>query len=225
LPTEWLNGFGNDWFLRGYKWTFSPFHRGVVTVYALKIGAAGKGGNRDSPFSAFGAVRYPIHETLPIFSFITRNWNFCSIQAFWAPDRSPGGRSTRAEGPKVAGGASHKKEPAIGGRPQFGRTPAACLEIEPALCVLPATDFVFLVVEQTLGLHINDQSCVSPQHRGCGGVIFPFQRNYEPGGPLGILPGGPFTRVGVMDWKWEMLAIKTPVVAEVAERSLSGVGR
>jgi hypothetical protein len=67
VPAQWLNGFCNDWLLWGYKRTFSPFHRGVVTAYALEVGAAGQGDNRDPSFSAFEAVRYPIHETLPIF--------------------------------------------------------------------------------------------------------------------------------------------------------------
>ena len=67
VPAQWLNGFCNDWLLWGYKRTFSPFHRGVVTTYALEVGAAGQGDNRDPSFSAFEAVRYPIHETLPIF--------------------------------------------------------------------------------------------------------------------------------------------------------------
>src|ERR1700722_13795118 len=61
------NGFCNDWFLRGYKRTFSPFHHGVVTAYALEVGAAGQGDNRDPSLSACGAVRYPIHEIPPDF--------------------------------------------------------------------------------------------------------------------------------------------------------------
>jgi hypothetical protein len=60
-------GFCNDRFLRGYKRTFRPFHRGIVTAYALEVGAAGEGNNWDHSFSAFCAVRYPIHEILPIF--------------------------------------------------------------------------------------------------------------------------------------------------------------
>ena len=67
VPAQWLNGFCNDWLLRGYKRTFSPFHRGVVTAYALEVGAAGQGDNRDPSFSAFGAVRYRIHEIPPDF--------------------------------------------------------------------------------------------------------------------------------------------------------------
>ena len=38
---------------------FSPFHRGVVTAYALEVGAAGDGDNRYHSFSAFRAARYP----------------------------------------------------------------------------------------------------------------------------------------------------------------------
>jgi hypothetical protein len=70
------------WFkrLRGCKRTFSPFHRGVVTTYALQVGAAGDGDYRDHSFSAFWAARL-IHEILPIFT-LTSNWNSCS---------SPGG--------------------------------------------------------------------------------------------------------------------------------------
>jgi len=67
----WLNGFCNDWLLRGCKRTFSPFHHGVVTAYALEVGAAGQGDNRHPPLSAFGAVRYPIHEIPP--DFFTHN--------------------------------------------------------------------------------------------------------------------------------------------------------
>jgi hypothetical protein len=63
--------FCNDWLLRSYKRTFSPFHRGVVTDYALEVSAAGQGDNRDQSFSAFGAVRYLIHEIPP--DFFTRN--------------------------------------------------------------------------------------------------------------------------------------------------------
>jgi hypothetical protein len=43
----------------------SPFHRRVVTTYALELGAAGDGDNRDHTFSAFRAPRYSIHEILP----------------------------------------------------------------------------------------------------------------------------------------------------------------
>ena len=78
------NGFCNDWLLRGYERTFSPFHHRVITAYALKVGTAGQGDNRDPSFSAFGAVRYPIHEIPPNFLPITRNGNFRSIRAFWA---------------------------------------------------------------------------------------------------------------------------------------------
>jgi hypothetical protein len=48
------------------KRTLSPFHRRVVTTYALELGAAGDGDNRDHTFSAFRAPRYSIHEILPI---------------------------------------------------------------------------------------------------------------------------------------------------------------
>src|SRR6202011_4293756 len=65
---EWLNRFCYDWLLRGCKRTFSPFHRGVVTTYALEVGAAGDGDNRDHSFSAFRAACCLIHEMiLPIF--------------------------------------------------------------------------------------------------------------------------------------------------------------
>src|SRR5882757_11393940 len=76
-----LNSFRYDWLVRGCKWTFGPFHRRVVTTYALEVGAAGDGNNRDQSFSAFRATRCPIHEILPYFSPITRNWKFCSIRA------------------------------------------------------------------------------------------------------------------------------------------------
>ena len=64
---EWLNGLCYDWLLRGLKRTFNPFHRGVVTTYALEGAAAGDRDNRDHKFSALRAARYPIHEILPIF--------------------------------------------------------------------------------------------------------------------------------------------------------------
>jgi hypothetical protein len=71
-PAQRLNRYCNDWLLRGCKRTFSPFHRGVVTSYALEVGAAGEGDNRDASLSAFGAVRYPIiHEIPP--DFFTRS--------------------------------------------------------------------------------------------------------------------------------------------------------
>jgi ATP dependent DNA ligase-like protein len=38
--------FCNDWLLRSYKRTFSPFHR--------EVSAAGQGDNRDQSFSALG---------------------------------------------------------------------------------------------------------------------------------------------------------------------------
>jgi hypothetical protein len=53
--------------LRGCSRTFSPFHRGVVTAYALEVCAAGDGDNRDQSFSAFRAARCSIHEILPDF--------------------------------------------------------------------------------------------------------------------------------------------------------------
>jgi hypothetical protein len=65
---EWLNGLCHDWLLRGCKRTFSPFRRGVVTTYALEVGAAGDGDNRDHSFSAFRAACRSIHEILPIFA-------------------------------------------------------------------------------------------------------------------------------------------------------------
>jgi hypothetical protein len=65
------NGFCNDWLLRGDKRTFGPFHRGVVTAYALEVGAAGEGDNWDPSFAAFAAERYPIHEIPP--DFFTHN--------------------------------------------------------------------------------------------------------------------------------------------------------
>jgi hypothetical protein len=63
-----LNAFYYDWPLRGSKRTFSPFHRGVVTTYALEVGAAGDGDNRDHSFSALRTARCLIHEILPIFT-------------------------------------------------------------------------------------------------------------------------------------------------------------
>ena len=64
---ECLNAFWYDGLLRHYERTFSPFHRRVITTDALEVGASGEGDNRDPLFSAFRAVRYPIHEILPIF--------------------------------------------------------------------------------------------------------------------------------------------------------------
>ena len=64
---ECLNAFWYDGLLRRYERTFSPFHRRVITTDALEVGASGEGDNRDPLFSAFRAVRYPIHEILPIF--------------------------------------------------------------------------------------------------------------------------------------------------------------
>src|ERR1700752_1360600 len=86
LPSS-LNRFCNDWLLRNYERTFGPFHRGVVTGYALEVGAAGQGDNRDPSFPAFGAVRDRIHEIPPDFLPLTRNCNFCSIRASRARDR------------------------------------------------------------------------------------------------------------------------------------------
>src|ERR1700733_6430759 len=63
----------HDWLLRDRRRTFSPFHRGVVTTYALEVGAAGDGNNRNHSLSAFRAARYPIHKILPIFSALTQN--------------------------------------------------------------------------------------------------------------------------------------------------------
>jgi hypothetical protein len=60
-------GSATIWLLRGFKRTFNPFHRGVVTTYALEGGAAGDRDNRDHKFSALRTARYPIHEILPIF--------------------------------------------------------------------------------------------------------------------------------------------------------------
>jgi hypothetical protein len=80
-----LNEFHYDWLLRRCKRTLRPFHRGVVTTYALEIGAAGDGDYRYHSFSAFRAVRCSIHEmVLPILS-PTTNWNFCSNRACWSP--------------------------------------------------------------------------------------------------------------------------------------------
>jgi hypothetical protein len=77
---ERLNGFCYDWLLWGYRQTFSQFNRGVVTTYALEVGAAGDRDNRDQLLSALRAARYSIHEIPPDFAPITRNWNFCSIR-------------------------------------------------------------------------------------------------------------------------------------------------
>src|ERR1700730_17739052 len=64
---ECLNALWYDGLLRRHERTFGPFHRRVVTTDALEVGASGDGDNRDQLFSAFRAVRYPIHEILPIF--------------------------------------------------------------------------------------------------------------------------------------------------------------
>jgi len=69
-PTRWGA-------LRGLNRTFNPFHRGVVTTYALEVGAAGDRDNRDHDFSAFRAARYPIHEILPLFFHHKQRFNCC----------------------------------------------------------------------------------------------------------------------------------------------------
>jgi hypothetical protein len=102
--------FCYDWLLGGCTWTFSPFHRGVVTPYALEVGAAGEGDNRHHAFSAFRAARDRIHEVLPIFApitvfpAITRNRNFCSIRAFRAGRHKPSNPAFRGTptGPRKA---------------------------------------------------------------------------------------------------------------------------
>jgi hypothetical protein len=66
-----LNAFWYDWLLRGCERTFSPFHRRVVTTYALEVSAAGDGDYWDHSLSAFRAVRCSIHEILP--NFFTPN--------------------------------------------------------------------------------------------------------------------------------------------------------
>ena len=53
--------------------TFSRFNRGVVTTYALEVGATGDGDNRDQSFSAFRAARCLIHEILR-FLFPMAHW-------------------------------------------------------------------------------------------------------------------------------------------------------
>jgi uncharacterized protein (DUF2236 family) len=50
----------------------------------LQVGAAGDGNNRDQPFSAFRAARCSVHDILPIFFTLIRNWKFCSVRAFRA---------------------------------------------------------------------------------------------------------------------------------------------
>ena len=65
---ECLNALRYDGLLRRHERTFSPFHRRVFTTDALEVGASGDGDNRDHSFSAFRAVRYAIHEILPIFT-------------------------------------------------------------------------------------------------------------------------------------------------------------
>jgi hypothetical protein len=61
-----LSAFRYDWLFRGCEWTFRPFHRGVVTTYALENGAAGEGDNRDHSLFAIRAARCSIHEILAI---------------------------------------------------------------------------------------------------------------------------------------------------------------
>src|SRR5260370_14939838 len=76
-----------DWLLRDCNRTFSPFHRGVITTYALEVGATGDGDYREHSFSAFRAARCPIHWILR-FARLTRNSNFCSSRIGCVP-RSP----------------------------------------------------------------------------------------------------------------------------------------
>jgi hypothetical protein len=64
---EGLNALWYNRLLRGRKRTFGPFHRGVITTYALEVGASGDADYRDHSFSAFRAARCSIHELLPIF--------------------------------------------------------------------------------------------------------------------------------------------------------------
>ena len=74
-----LNAFCCDWLIRDCKRTLSPFHRRVVTTYALELGAAGDSDNRDHTFSAFRAPRYSIHEILPITLTELFEANSCNI--------------------------------------------------------------------------------------------------------------------------------------------------
>ncbi len=62
-------------------------HRGVITTYALEVGATGDGDYREHSFSAFRAARCPIHWILR-FARLTRNSNFCSSRIGCVP-RSP----------------------------------------------------------------------------------------------------------------------------------------
>jgi hypothetical protein len=62
-----LSAFLYYWLFRGCERTFRPFHRGVVTTYALENGSAGEGDNRDHSLFAIRAARCSIHEILPIF--------------------------------------------------------------------------------------------------------------------------------------------------------------
>ena len=83
-----LNALWHEWFVRGCKRTFSPFHRRVVTTNALEVGAAGEGDNRDHSFSAFRAERCSIHEDSSRFPLLTRNSNFLFHSCVTAEDRS-----------------------------------------------------------------------------------------------------------------------------------------
>ncbi len=76
-----LNAFRDDWLLRRCKRTFSPFQRGVVTTYALEVGAAGDGDYRYHSFSAFRAARCLIHGMVLPNLGLTTSWNFCSNRA------------------------------------------------------------------------------------------------------------------------------------------------
>jgi hypothetical protein len=67
LANRALCGFCYDWLFWGYSQTFSQSHRGVVTTYALEVGATGDYDNRDQLLSAPRAARYSIHEILPFF--------------------------------------------------------------------------------------------------------------------------------------------------------------
>jgi hypothetical protein len=59
-----LNTFQQDWLLSGCKRTVGPFHRRVVADYALEVGAARDGDNRDHSLSAFCAASCSIHDIL-----------------------------------------------------------------------------------------------------------------------------------------------------------------
>ena len=66
-----LNAFQHDWLLIGCKRTVGPFHRRVVADYALEVGAARDGDNRDHSLSAFCAASCSIHDIL--LDFLTSN--------------------------------------------------------------------------------------------------------------------------------------------------------